>query len=155
MSQLGVRHHRKRGRCFEGTEPHVYILEGKSGFETRIIEVICHVGIMLLQRFDLIKQGQIAQFEEVSRLAKIGLDQSLDAQMVMAVALLQVAQECLKTSRLDRFKLSLQGVKIRGQRQLAAIVEDEVVGRVEPAAGQANRAWTRPTQQIPLHTAGA
>ena len=50
----------------------------------------------------------------------------------MAMPFIHVAQKTLKAARFDRFQLVLHGLHIGGERQLAAIVEDQVIGGVNP-----------------------
>ena len=87
---------------------------------------------MLQQRLDLKGQRQVAQVEEVGRAAEIAVDHPLHRHVVVAVAFFEIAQEAGHAVRLDGFELLAHGVQVGGQRELAAVVEHQMIGRVDP-----------------------
>ena len=64
---------------------------------------------MVDERLQLIKQGNIAQSEEIGRLAEIAIDQSFDAQVIMPVAFFDIALKSTIAARFDRLQLRSHG----------------------------------------------
>src|SRR5271157_2893382 len=85
---------------------------------------------MIHKRLDLIKKRHIIQSKEIRSLAKITLDQFLDAKMVMTIPLIHVTHETLEASVLECFKLFLQRLHIRCEGKLTAVIENQMICRV-------------------------
>ncbi len=73
----------------------------------------------------------MAELEEIRCLAKIAIDQLLDPQVIMPVTFLQITEKPWEAAGPERFKLLLHGFHIGGQRQLAAVIKDQVIGGVD------------------------
>src|ERR1700690_2027868 len=98
MSNFRIRHHRKGGRSFKGTQPHVNILEGESRLQARRVEIGAHVAVMLLQGLDLIKQRKIAQRKKFGGGAEVAVDETINAYIVMSLTFLHIPQESVKAA---------------------------------------------------------
>ncbi len=131
MRQLSVRHHREGRWGIEGAQPHIHILEGESCLQTRVIKVLRHIGVVLHQRLHLQEKGDIARLEKIAGFAEIRINQFLDAQLIVAATFIHVALETLKAALLEGFQLISQALHIRCQPELAAIIEDEMISRVD------------------------
>src|SRR5689334_19439595 len=86
---------------------------------------------MICKRLQAIDQWQVTESEEVRSGSEIVVNQLFHAQVIMTMSLFQVAQKVRKTPRLKGFQLFLQRFHIRGQCELAPIVEDQMIGWVD------------------------
>jgi len=111
------------------------------------------VAIVRHERLQPEQQGHVAQREELQRRAEIAPHQPLHRHVVMAVALFHVAQKSLEAARLDGLQLLAHGVEVGGEGELAAVVEDQAIGGIDPpqiqhlAQGYAQRGEFRLVEQ--------
>ena len=77
------------------------------------------------------QQGNITRLEKVPGTAKIREDQFLHAQVVVAMPFVQIAQQAEEAARLNGFQLRLHGLQVRSKRQLAAVIKNQAVIRVD------------------------
>ncbi len=131
VGQLGVGHHRERRRGLERAEAHVHVLEGERRLQPVAVEVGGHVVVMVHQRLDLVEERQVVEVEEVAEATEVAVDQLLRAQLVVAVALVHVAQQPVERAALDALQLVVHALHVRRQVEPAAVVKDEVIGRVD------------------------
>ena len=76
-------------------------------------------------------RGRFWRLKKSEALRKSRLTSLSKTELVVPVTFLQVTQKTLETSRLDRFQLLLHGFHIGGERKLAAIIEDQMIGWVD------------------------
>src|SRR6266496_4943549 len=82
---------------------------------------------MIRKWLKLVSKRNILERKEIRCFAKIAVDQAFHAERVMTMTFRHIAHQTLKTPRFESFELLLHRFHIRGERQLAAIIEDEMI----------------------------
>ena len=87
---------------------------------------------MVEERLELEGQRRIPDVEEIGDLSKIARDQFIERDPVVFLAFLHIPQKTLEASRLDRFQLLLHGLHVGSERKPAAVIKDQMIGRIDP-----------------------